>query len=207
MDKWIVAIGKHKGRISGKKWVAIQNILKDNIPTGTKPAIMHNDYSLLSGLIFCDKCQSRMFAKQRSGKGGNRELYYYICNNKLRGGLKLCDCQNLNGQQADDIVCEYLMQYTDENSGIYKLLEKLKQDLQGQTQKSPLSVLDDKITKCNSEMDNLINTLSHGNLGTAFIERVNARIMELDKELASMKEEKKRLQKDVSVITDREIAP
>ncbi len=97
------------------------------------------------------------------------------------------------------------MQYTDENSGIYKLLEKLKQDLQGQTQKSPLSVLDDKITKCNSEMDNLINTLSHGNLGTAFIERVNARIMELDKELASMKEEKKRLQKDVSVITDREI--
>ena len=205
MDKWIVAIGKHKGRISGKKWVAIQNILKDNIPTGTKPAIMHNDYSLLSGLIFCDKCQSRMFAKQRSGKGGNRELYYYICNNKLRGGLKLCDCQNLNGQQADDIVCEYLMQYTDENSGIYKLLEKLKQDLQGQTQKSPLSVLDDKITKCNSEMDNLINTLSHGNLGTAFIERVNARIMELDKELASMKEEKKRLQKDVSVITDREI--
>ena len=162
--------------------------------------MLFRSYSLLSGLIFCDKCQSRMFAKQRSGKGGNRELYYYICNNKLRGGLKLCDCQNLNGQQADDIVCEYLMQYTDENSGIYKLLEKLKQDLQGQTQKSPLSVLDDKITKCNSEMDNLINTLSHGNLGTAFIERVNARIMELDKELASMKEEKKRLQKDVSEI-------
>ena len=205
MDKWIVAIGKHKGRISGKKWVSIQNILKDNIPTGKKPAIMHNDYSLLSGLIFCDKCKSRMFAKQRSGKSGNHELYDYICNNKLRGGLDLCDCQNINGQQADDLVCEYLMQYTNENSGIYKLLEKLKHDLQGQTQKTPVAVIDDKIKKCNSEIDNLINTLSHGNLGAAFVERVNARITELDKELSSLKEEQARMQKDVSIIADREI--
>ncbi|MFR8539050.1 MAG: hypothetical protein ACLVD8_06375 [Enterocloster sp.] len=53
-------------------------------------------------------------------------------------------------------------------------------------------------------MDNLINTLSHGNLGTAFIERVNARIMELDKELSSMKR-RKTSAKDVSIITDREI--
>lgn len=205
IDKWIVAIGKHKGRISGKKWVAIQNILKDNVPTGTKPAIMHNDYSLLSGLIYCDKCKSRMFAKQRSGKGANNELYDYICNNKLRGGMDLCDCQNINGQQADDLVCEYLMQYTNENSGIYKLLEKLKRDLQGQTQKSPLAIIDDKIKKCNSEIENLINTLSHGNLGAAFIERVNTRITELDKEQTSLKEEQIRQQKDTNIIADREI--
>lgn len=205
MDKWIVAIGKHKGRVSGKKWVAIQNILKDNIPTGTKPAIMHNDYSLLSGLIYCDKCKSRMFAKQRGGKRANNELYDYICNNKLRGGLDLCDCQNINGQQADDLVCEYLMQYTNENSGIYKLLEKLKHDLQGQTQKSPLAIIEDKIKKCNSEIENLVNTLSHGNLGAAFIERVNTRITELDKELSSLKEEQIRLQKDTNIIADREI--
>lgn len=205
MDKWIVAIGKHKGRISGKKWVAIQNILKDNIPTGKKPAIMHNDYSLLSGLIYCGKCKSRMFAKQRSGKGANSELYDYICNNKLRGGIELCDCQNINGLQADDLVCEYLMQYTNENSGIYKLLEKLKRDLQGQTQKSPLALIDDKIKKCNCEIENLINTMSHENLGAAFIERVNARITELDNELSSLKEEQIRLQKDTNIIADREI--
>lgn len=205
MDKWIIAIGKHKGRISGKKWVAIQNILKENIPTGKNPAIMHNDYALLSGLIFCNKCQSRMFASKRRSKSANHELYDYICNNKLRGGLDLCDCQNLNGQQADDIVCEYLMQYADENSGIYKLLEKLKRDLQGQTQKSPLTVIDDKIKKCTDEIDNLIKTLSHGNLGTAFIERVNARITELDKELVSMKEEKVHIQKNINIISEREI--
>lgn len=205
IDKWIIAIGKHKGRITGKKWVAIQNILKDNIPTGKKPAIMHNDYSLLSGFIYCDKCQSRMFAKQRSGRSGNHELYDYICNNKLRGGLGLCDCQNLNGQQTDDLVCEYLMQYTDENSGIYKLLDKLKRDLQGQTEKSPVTIIADRMKQCNNEVDNLINTLSRGGMGDAFIERVNARIMELDQELSSLKEEQARLQKEDSVLADREL--
>ena len=88
-NKWIIAIGKHKGRVSGKKWVAVQNIIEDNIPTGKKPAKMHNDYALLSGLIYCSKCGNRMFAKQRSGKSANPELYDYVCSSKLRGGTAL----------------------------------------------------------------------------------------------------------------------
>ncbi|AMJ41041.1 recombinase family protein [Anaerotignum propionicum] len=34
VDKWIISIGRHRGRIEGKKWVAIQAILEENIPTG-----------------------------------------------------------------------------------------------------------------------------------------------------------------------------
>lgn len=205
MDKWIIAIGKHKGRVSGKKWIAVQNIIEDNIPTGKKPAKMHNDYSLLSGLIYCDKCKNRMFAKQRSGQGANHDLYDYICSSKMRGGTSLCDCQNIGGQQADDLVCEYLMKYTDESSSIFKLLEKLKRDLQGQTRENPISSIDTRIKKCNEEMDNLVNTLSQGNLGSAFIQRVNARINELDKELSELLKERDRLQKDVNLIVDKEI--
>lgn len=205
MDKWIIAIGKHKGRVSGKKWIAVQNIIEDNIPTGKKPAKMHNDYSLLSGLIYCDKCKNRMFAKQRSGKGGNPDLYDYVCSSKLRGGTSLCDCQNIGGVLADDLVCEYLMKYTDESSSIFKLLEKLKRDLQGQTRENPINSIDTRIKKCNEEMDNLVNTLSQSNLGSAFIQRVNARINELDKELSELTKERDRLQKDVNLIADKEI--
>lgn len=205
MDKWIIAIGKHKGRVSGKKWIAVQNIIEDNIPTGKKPAKMHNDYSLLSGLIYCDKCKNRMFAKQRSGKGGNPDLYDYVCSSKLRGGTSLCDCQNIGGVLADDLVCEYLMKYTDESSSIFKLLEKLKRDLQGQTRENPINSIDTRIKKCNEEMDNLVNTLSQSNLGSAFIQRVNARITEIDKELSELTKERDRLQKDVNLIADKEI--
>ena len=205
MDKWIVAIGKHKGRISGKKWVAVQNIIENNIPTGKKPAKMHNDYSLLSGLIYCAKCGSRMFAKQRSGKGANPDLYDYVCNSKLRGGIELCDCQNIGGPQADDRVCEHLMKFTDENSSIYKLLERLKSDLKGQVKENPLDAIDARIKKCNEEMNNLVNTLSEGNLGSTFIQCVNARITEFGKELSALMEERERLQKDTNLSAGREI--
>lgn len=205
MDKWIIAIGKHKGRVSGKKWVAVQHIIQDNIPTGKKPAKMHNDYSLLSGLIYCEKCGSRLFAKARSGKGATPGLFDYVCSSKLRGGTELCDCQNIGGQQADDMVCDYLMKYTDESSSIYKLLEKLKHDLQGQKQESPLESMEARMSKCNEEMDNLVRTLSQRDLSPAFIQRVNIRIGELDKKLSSLAQERERLQSHAERLADKAI--
>ena len=205
MDKWIIAIGKHKGRVSGKKWVAVQNIIEDNIPTGKKPAKMHNDYSLLSGLIYCEKCGSRLFAKARSGKGATPGLFDYVCSSKLRGGTELCDCQNIGGQQADDMVCDYLMKYIDESSSIYKLLEKLKHDLQGQKQENPLESIEARMSKCNDEMDNLVRTLSQRDLSPAFIQRVNIRIGELDKELSSLAQERERLQSNAERLAEQSI--
>ena len=202
MDKWIVAIGKHKGRISGKKWVEVQKIIIDNIPTGKKPSKMHNDYSLLSGLIYCKQCGSRMFSKQRSV---NPELYDYICNNKLRGGIDLCSCQNINGKQADDMVCEYLMQYTDESSSIFQLLTKLKNELEGQADNNPFAVIDARLKKCNDEVDNLVNSISQGNVGSALIQRVNARITILDKEISDLQEDRARLQKDANNVSDKQM--
>ena len=205
MDKWIVAIGKHKGIVSGKKWTAIQGVLKDNIPTGDRPAVMHNDYSLLSGFIFCDKCKSRMFSKIRSGQTREDKLYDYICSNKLRGGLDLCDCQNINGKQADDLVCKYLMQYTDENSGIYKLLEKLKHDIQNQSHKSELETVDDEIKKCNAEINNLLDTLSHENLSPVFISRVNDRVSEIDKRISELQMKRDQLSDNESIEKNKRI--
>lgn len=205
VDKWIIAIGKHKGRIPGEKWVAVQRLLENNIPTGKMPAKMHNHYSLLSGLIYCEKCGSRMFAKQRSGKGANPNLYDYMCNSKMRGGTDLCDCQNINGQQADHLVWEELMKYIDESSDIFRRLEKLKRDFQGQATDSSLATIHMKIKKCSDEMDNLLNALSRGNLGTAFVQRVNGRITELDKNLAAFTRERERLLKDASQVGDQEV--
>lgn len=201
MDKWIIAIGKHKGRVSGQDWVAVQNIIEDNIPTGKKPAKMHNDYSLLSGLIYCNKCGNRMFAKPRTGK----DMYDYICSSKLRGGNALCDCQNIGGQQADDMVCEYLMDYTNESSDIYKLLEKLKRDLQSQPHEDARSSIDAQMKKCNDEMDHLVHALSQKNYSPAFTQRVNQRIEELDKEVSTLTKKREQLEKESEFNADKEL--
>ncbi len=203
IERWIIAIGSHKGIFLGKKWVSVQNILEQNKPDGKKPSKIHNDYSLLSGLIFCSKCGNRMFSKVRSSS--NNDLFDYICNSKMCGGLELCNCQNINGQQADDMVCEYLIQYTDENSNIYKLLEKLKNDLQGQVRENSLATIGTQIKKYTDEIDNLINTLSHGNLGSAFVQRVNSKITELDRNISQLTEQRNQLQKDITLVGGKEI--
>lgn len=125
MDQWIVAVGRHKGHIPGKQWVAIQNILKDNIPTGNKPALLHNDYAFLSGIIWCGQCQSRMFAKKRqSGR------YDYICDQKLRCGTLGCTCQNLNGPQAERMLWQALLPYLNKPRNLSRCLESYRQHLQ-----------------------------------------------------------------------------
>ena len=77
--------------------------------------------------------------------------------------------------------------------------------MQRQTRENPLGSIEAQMKKCNAEMDRLINTLLQGNLSTAFIQRVNTRITELDKELSDLTQERERLQSHAESIADKEI--
>lgn len=94
---WIIATGKHRAFINGKDWVRVQKIIESNAHKTIKPALLHNKNSLLSGIIYCKNCGSRLFAKQRSGK----DVYDYICANKQKYGKAFCNMQNLDGIDTD----------------------------------------------------------------------------------------------------------
>lgn len=206
INKWIIAIGKHKGFISGKKWSTVQQMIKNNTPIRKITENTHNNYCLLSGLIYCEKCGSRMFTKRRTGKNSNSNLYDYICNNKIHIGTEFCNCQNLNGQQTDKIVCEKLIKYINESTNIYPLLKKLKYDLQKQVKQKPLFIIESKIKKYNDEINNLIHLLSKNNFSSIFIQQhINNCIIELDKELSNLIKEKNCLQENSTLITENEI--
>lgn len=202
-SEWIIAIGKHKGIVTGQEWTAIQGILESNKPSSPKTN-MHNDYSLLSGMIFCSKCGKRMFARLRKTKGTD-DLYDYICDSKLQAGKKVCDSKNLNGQQTDDLVCDYLMQFTNEDSSIFKLLNKLKNDLKDQDNVNPLEDINTRINKCNEEMDNLVNSLTQSNLGPAFMQRLSVKAAELTAELERLNAKKTLLQNNLNLVSDKEM--
>ncbi len=194
VEKWIVAAGKHEGRVPGEKWVAVQHILADNIPTGKRPARPHNDYALLSGLVRCGKCGGKMFSKQRSGKQANPGLFDYMCQSKLRGGAALCGCQNINGQLADQAVCSHLARFLVESASVYARLEKYRRLLQCRGRENPFECLDERIKTCSGEMDRLVNSLSQGRLGPAFVGRVNARMDELDRKRNALLAERARME-------------
>jgi len=180
MDKWIVAVGKHKGRIPGRDWVAVQRILAASIPTGKKTAKAHNGYALLSGLIYCGQCGGRMFAKRRTGDGADRPDFDYVCGSKLRGGTGLCACQNLNGRNTDYMVCRRIAALAQEDEGIFPLLEQHRRELAGQLRRSASEDPAARRERCAGELDRLANALSQPDLSPALLQRINTRARELE---------------------------
>ena len=192
MVHWIIAIGKHKGRISGEKWVAAQALLQNEKPNGEKLSKMHNDYALLSGLIVCGTCGSKMFAKPYSGKKG---AFSYICNYKLRGGCALCGCENLEGRQTDALVSQFLSDYLKPSPDLCEYLKKLKTTTSAQIE-NPILHIDAKIKKITAEMDNLVFTLSQTDLTNTLVTRVNERIIQLEQQISALNAEKNRIENE-----------
>ena len=187
IDKWVVAMGRHKAVVSGEKWVAVQRVLESR-KESRKPSTIqapptHNDYALLSGLIKCGKCGESMFSKRRRN---NPDLFDYICEKKARGNKALCDCPNLNGLETDDLVCEHLSSYTKTDSSIYKLLEKLKSEI-GDTE-NPRLTIERNIRGAEERRNNYIKSLSH-DLTPAVIAGVNENVAKLDAELERLQQE------------------
>ncbi|MGI5967040.1 recombinase family protein [Anaerotruncus rubiinfantis] len=190
-SQWIIAVGRHRGIVCGADWVKVQRLLKEKAEHNPqKPPQSFNGYSLLSGQIFCAKCGSRMFAKKRS----NSDLLFdYICGSKLRSG-NLCRCQNLGGQQADGLVCDYLLGFAHGDTGILDLLDDLQRKFQNGDSQAPVQFLDALIEKTCREMDSLVAALVSAGASEPLVRRVSARMEQLNAELDRMEEEKKRLE-------------
>lgn len=181
-DKWIIAAGKHEGIISGKEWVTVQNYIDNCKPAGKASAKMHNDYALLSGMIFCEKCGERMFAKRHSGAGSYHGNFSYICSRKLRGGTAHCDCPNLPGAVTDSAVCRKLLGYAD-RLHIYEGIERLENDIaDDDCISAEAERLRCEISECDNMAENLMSAVSSGNVGEALLAHIGAELEKLDEQ-------------------------
>lgn len=188
IEKWIIAVGRHAGLVSGKDWVRVQHLLARR---ACPAAHANNDYSLLSGLIICSRCGKRMFAKPRSGQRADN-AFDYICQSKLQFGTRKCDCQNLHGQTADDLVAQRLRPYLHPDGALVPLLKQLQQALR--TSPNAAADLRQRITACQSETEHLVDVLARGGVSDALLTRVNERMQVLEADLARLHEEERRAQ-------------
>lgn len=127
---WIVAIGKHKGIISGKDWVEVQNLLIKNSDMKYRKPTVSN--ALLSGLLRCSLCGSAMRAKLRKQgvvDGNGRRKFTYICELKDKSKMKNCQCRNINGLEADDLVLNEIKKIIVPTSKFYKALKKISSNI------------------------------------------------------------------------------
>lgn len=105
ISKWVIALGKHPGIIRGIDWVNAQNILAKNF---ARPHTFDSN-GLLTGLLFCPKCNSKMSVKTNY-QSANRP-FYYICRKKLDNGCSFCNSKNFAGHKTDKKIIDYLMHF------------------------------------------------------------------------------------------------
>lgn len=179
VEKWIIAIGKHEGRVSGKDWVTVQRLLELNKPDSSH-SNTHNDYALLSGLIFCARCGRRMFAKIRNRQDGR---YDYICQKKMQLGKEACDCPNLLGAQTDETVCRYLRSYARPDSKLKKLLDNMRAEFAAETNTDPAAGISKRIEECHRELERLVAALGNAEPDGMFARKIRERVSELEAEL------------------------
>ncbi|MCL1824024.1 MAG: recombinase family protein [Oscillospiraceae bacterium] len=211
VDKWIIAVGKHKGIISGEDWVSVQKILESNKTDNRRtsqssnnaPVVVHNDYALLSGMIKCEKCGARIFAKNRYKKN-NPNLFDYVCSNKIRGSKKLCGSENIGGQEADILICEYLTQELNQSSEIYKYLDKLKKEVSEKKRENPLEAIEKEINKRITEKKNLLDALKMG-VNAELVKNINAETVRIDDELKPLEAERRKIEKGINTFEFQEL--
>lgn len=161
LQDWIVAIGQHKGIISGKDWVQVQEILKANEDKNYRKPIKNN--AILVGVLRCSHCHSLMRAKLKQNKTANGDLRFdYICDLKMKSKGEKCSCKNINGNEADELVMRGMKELANPTSEFYKAIEEIAtdNDYDNKSKSDELQVLERNYSKNENEIKNLANRLA-----------------------------------------------
>lgn len=176
MSDWIIALGKHKGIISGKDWIKVQEIMYKN--RSLAPRQSTSQTALLSGFLKCHKCGSFMKIKYGQIKAGtNKRHYYYVCNNKEVSKGALCNNKNLIGEKIDNEVIKSLSKKM--NLKTINNLSEIKKTIKTEDPQSRITT--EKIKNNKKTIDNLLSQLSYNDNPTV-AQYVFNEIEKLDKE-------------------------
>jgi site-specific DNA recombinase len=142
-EKWVITVSKHKGILTGKEWIRIQELIKQNSSNcfGGKPSTRRtiNPKSILSGLLYCS-CGAYM--RPKIYPSGNM---YYLCERKANTKKQECQVKNVNGDDLDKLILDEIFAYDVKERSVYNQLQALK----------------GRINSINNELDVVISRLEN----------------------------------------------
>ena len=128
ISEWIVAVGEHKGIVSGFDWIRVQKLLKQNVDKYDRPK--QASKSVLSGLIKCPVCGERMNVKTLSNrytKSGDLR-FNYRCRKRMEDRFG-CTSKDINGNELDQFIIDAICHMNCPDDAYYTKLQNLRDEL------------------------------------------------------------------------------
>ena len=187
LAEWIIAVGRHKGMISGADWIRVQQLLDQNKSKSYhKPK---SNQALLSGMLFCGNCGSYMRPKLSQRRNTQGELIYsYLCELKEKSLGQNCNMKNPNGNNLDKAVCDEIKKLNGDSLEFIRQLENSRQtvlDDRGEFD-TELSRLRKSFEENTGEITSLVTSLSKTD-GTSAEAYIIKQIDELHKKSQSIR--------------------
>jgi site-specific DNA recombinase len=181
-EEWIRIKKHHEPILNEKDFYEVQRILESRKTAGSH---VKNDTYLLSGLIWCAHCGSKMNGKHTKGK--NTEYYRYVCDGYQKKG-----------------ICHYHFVHREELEG--RIQDEIKQVISASTSKlhlvttkpkietSEKELIQSKLDKLDGKIQKQIEAYEEDLISAADLkkasERIEAEREKLNKSLNAIKEDK-----------------
>lgn len=185
ISEWIVAVSKHKGVIPSIDWIQVQYMLEKN--SLKAPRVGTSTYGLITPLLRCKKCGSKMRVTSKRANGAMKH-YYYKCLLKERSRGSKCKVPNIIGKTADQAVVEELKNLSMPESSFFKELSSKKSTIQAisKSQETHRMELEKQLKECEKAISNLTTQLAQ-NESSAAAKYIIRQIEETDRKIAETK--------------------
>ncbi|QEK11650.1 recombinase family protein [Crassaminicella thermophila] len=192
-SEWIIAVGKHEGIIASRDWIKVQNILNKN--SSKAPRAGTGKYGLVTRLLRCNNCGSKMRVSYKTVNGEVKN-YYYRCLLKERSRKSKCDIPNVNGKVVDDLIVNEIKKLAFDENKLYKELARKKDNIKHLTKshESEKNRLQKELKKYEESINNLTMQLAKNANSTASkyiiqqIEALDNKITDIKKKINNMDE-------------------
>jgi hypothetical protein len=173
---------KYPALIGKKTFFDVQNLLKERSPKITSPRTISSKY-LLSGLVFCGNCGSRMVGCAAKSS----QHFYYACNNYCKKGKDICNAKLLNKNRLETFIINRIKANILTKKNLEELVKLTNKELfQNKTEyNNKLNLIDKQLADSIKRCAKLYNALETGKLD---IEYLAPRIKELKDQIDFLKE-------------------
>ncbi len=199
-ESWIISRGRHKGIVTGKEFVYVQQLLAGNRSKGDNFRDTKNSVALLSGLLYCTcghLMRPKNYPASRVTQKGER-TFAYRCPYKDLTHRERCDNKNVHGNTLDEAVSREVTALAGPDAGMVPMLEELQKQIASAYDGAGAGTrfMEQEYDRKKSEIRKLVASIKQLDAGSVSVQYINEEIQRLDGECAALAKRMKAVQEE-----------